>query len=84
MDMSYFKCLSIYGGTYLTLKWILKLEVMKKSSELNWIFNIVISLSTVQRIRVVFFMLVGLTWRNSQCWGHTQPWGSVEVIVLLP
>jgi hypothetical protein len=76
--------LFIFGGTYLRLKWLLKLEVAKKSVELNWAFNIVTSLLTVQRIGVMFFMLVGLTWRNSQCWGHTHPWGSVAVIVLLP
>jgi hypothetical protein len=61
-----------------------KVRSCEISVECNWVFNTVTSMSAVQTISVVFFMLVGLTWRNSQCWGHTQPWGSVEVIVLLP
>lgn len=61
-----------------------KVRSCEKPREYNRVFNTVTPVSAVHRISVMFFMLVGLTWKNSQCWGHTQPWGSVEVIVLLP
>jgi len=35
MDVSYLKCLFIYDGTYLRLKWILKLEVVKNEGNVT-------------------------------------------------
>jgi len=35
MDVQYFKCLFIYDGIYLRLKWILKLEIVKNQGNVT-------------------------------------------------